>query len=143
MPMFDHKNECESHPTIFSGTAGIAALTGTAVDLAKAVGAMVLFTFGSAIGTAAVAPYIHESSDNVAGTADFQGGGLVGTTTFTGSGGSRSSGTPAASATSVATSPPAGRCRRDSCRGDNGHEGGRHRHHVPGRAPARHGDVAP
>ncbi len=90
MPMFDHKNQCESHPTIFSGTAGIAALTGTAVDLAKAVGAMVLFTFGSAIGTAAVAPYIHESSDNVSwGTADFQGGGLVGTTTFTGSGGSR------------------------------------------------------
>jgi hypothetical protein len=69
-----------------------AALTGTAVDLAGRVGAMVLWTLGSSpAGTVAVAPYLHESADaSTWGTAtdvtSTRHGSLVGTQTATAQG---------------------------------------------------------
>lgn len=84
----DYKNQAVSNPSIAGTTVMAAAVTGTAVDLANRHGVLVQWTFGtSPAGTAAIAPYLHESSDNsswgtvaAADVVSTKHGSLVGTT---------------------------------------------------------------
>ncbi len=89
----DLRSGANSHRSIANGTINTANVTGTAVDLANKVGAMVLFTAASFAGTGSVTPYLHESNDasswgTVAASQRFGAGhgvGIPGTVTGTAS----------------------------------------------------------